>query len=366
MKNAIKIKKSNNIKLSNEDFNNIIKIVTFDKIGTYYTSGRTCYYLLKSSIIIDNKKYSYIKIKGNGFFENKEYKKPSNSEFLRIDPHYGFDNNDKPILVNSKSAPLGGILLKRALNEFNNFNLLRRHHVSTLYPIYVFEYNNLKFKGQKLGIIVALSEEPYRFDKLLFSNIPNEYLKFYKKVFYNEFGYNTSLDFKDKSKLIQQISYKYAKEIRKFSNSGLYIHSGGWSNIQYSFADKNIVLVDLDSSTKNKSNKKLVKYRDLVSNIYRLFINLYHPNCIQDYTEEILKETNYCYYLLKGYFDEINDETLFLIADKINDYYINKCFKNIKIIEKIMTKVPKEQQKKMELKIFDFYNYCMSLICKYI
>lgn len=361
--NAVKIVKKSNVKLTDEDLTSLLEIVRLEKKGIYYDTGRTCYYQLKKPVIIGNKKYTYLKIKGSGVLENDKVNIFSDKEFSRVDPHYGFDTNDNPILVKSKPAPYGGILLDRAINEFNNFTLLISSCVSSLYPLYVFEYKNLKFYDQKLGVIVALSEEPYRFNKILFHNIPDNYIKFYKNVFYNEFGYNTDFSFEDKTKLIQRLAYKYAREVKKMAECGLFIHSGGWSNIQYSFSDKNIVLVDLDSSLKNKLNKNILKYRDLISNIYRLFINLYNPNCIQDYNEKIIKENNYCYYLLDGYFDGIiNSEFLIKISNKINDYFINNCFNNIKKIENIMNYISDQEVKKMELNIFEFYSYCMCLI----
>ena len=360
--NAIKIVKKSNVRLSDKDFKNLLKIVSLEKDGIYYDNGRTCYYQLGVPVTVGGKRYTYLKIKGNGILINKKVSIFNKKEFVRIDPHYGFDSNDNPILVKSKPAPYGGMLLDRAINEFNNFELLVSSGVSSLYPFCVFKYSNLKFHNQSLGAIVALSEEPYRFNKILFHDIPDNYIKYYKKVFYNEFGYDTDFLFEDKAKLIQQVAYKYAKEIKKMSECGLYIHSGGWSNIQYSFFDKNIVLVDLDSSVYNKLNKDILKYRDLVSNIYRLFINLYNPNCIGDYNEIIIRKTNYCYYLLKGYFNNINDNILNNISDEINDYFIVNCFNSIKEIECIMNQIPSQEVKRMELDIFEFYSYCMSLI----
>ncbi|MBD8923240.1 hypothetical protein EGR52_07485 [bacterium] len=363
---TVKIIKKNGVLLSKKDFLNLINIIEFKKLGKYYSEGRTCYYKLTHSITINNVEYNYLKIKGNGFFNNDTFTPPSDQEFIRRDLHYGFNDNSKPILIKSDSAPLGGMVLKRALQEYENFTFLINKNVSTLYPFCIFKYKTPKFKKDYLGVSVAFSEEPYRFDKLLFSSIPKKYLKFYQKVFFSEFGYNSDLSFKDRVKLIQNIAYKYAREIRKFCDSGLYIHSGGWSNIQYSFKKKNIVLVDMDSSKRNVLNDDKLKDRDLVSNIYRLFINLYNPNCIKCYTPEILKKTNYCYYLLKGFYYEMEDEPLLLVSKKINNFYIKNCFNNIKKIERDMLKISEKQVQKMELNIFDFYDYCMQQIYKNI
>lgn len=50
-------------------------------------------------------------------------------------------------------------------------------------------------------------------------------------MFFLKFGYKTNLNFGGKIKLIQRVAYKYITEIKKFTDTNLYIHSSGWSNI---------------------------------------------------------------------------------------------------------------------------------------
>lgn len=360
----IKIVKSYEIKLNLYDYNELIKIICLEKQGIYYNIGRTCYYKLKFPIKVNNVTYKYLKIKGNGILENGKVKIYNNREFLRSDAHFGYDENGNETLIESDTAPYGGILLKKALNECDNFELLQKNNVSTLIPVYVFEYKDLFFNKQSMGCSVALCENPYRFDKLLYSNIPEDYREFYKSVFYNEFGYETDLNFNDKNKLINIICSKYTKEIKKFSETGLYIHSGGWSNIQYSFSSKNVVLTDLDSSKKINNKKFILKIfcRDLVSNIYRLYISLYNPLSIGNYNESLLTKLNYCYSLLDGYFDGKYNGDVLRISNEINKYYIDSCFARIKKIEKKMLDIPDDMVKKYELKIFEFYHFSIDKI----
>ena len=70
----------------------------------------------------------------------------------------------------------------------------------------------------------------YKFDKLSKSFISSNYEKIYRNVF-SKFGYKTNLNFGGKIKLIQRVAYKYITEIKKFTDTNLYIHSSGWSNI---------------------------------------------------------------------------------------------------------------------------------------
>ena len=357
-----------NVNLSSLDLIELEKIFNLTKKGKYFSIGRTCYYKLIQPVTIKNIIYSYVKIKGCGVLKNKVFIKPGADSFIRKDPHFGLNDDGSPTLVYSDIAPYGGICLSRALSEYNNFKYLYNHKVSTILPLFVYKYENLYFNGESLGISVALCDitPPLRMDKLLYSNdlMPIKYYEFYRKIYYLEFGEFSDLNFDDKAKLINRIANKYAREIRKFANSGLYIHSGGWSNIQYSFYNKNIVLVDLDSSRdiKNKKLSLLLNCRDLISNIYRLLIALYNPNCIKDYDDDIIREKNYVLSLISGFFDTVPEQKIEEISQMINDFYINNCFNAIKRIEHLMLELSEEEVKKYELKIFDFYDYCMQLL----
>ena len=364
-----KIKNNNEVKLSEYDLNQLEKIIKFENHGKYYSNGRTCYYKLKKPIHIRNTVYSYLKIKGCGIIEeNGIFVRPGTKSFIREDPHFGIKQNGVAELVYSDIAPYGGITLSRALNEYNNFKILCDNEVSSLIPVCVYKYDDLFFDGKQMGVSISLCEnnKPLRMDKLLYIDklIPEEYKKFYEEIYFLEFNENTTLNFKNKCALINRISYKYGMEMRKFCDSGLYIHSGGWSNIQYSIDRKNVVLIDLDSSMEIHNNTMipLLNCRDLISNIYRLFINLYNPNCISNFDEDVIKCYNFTLSILDGFFNNIELEKIEYVSKQINIYFINNCFNEIKQIEDIMLNITDEQVKKYELNILEFYDFCMKLI----
>lgn len=364
-----KIKNNNEIKLSEFDLNQLEEIIKFENHGNYYSKGRTCYYKLKKPICFRNTMYSYLKIKGCGIIEeNGIFVRPGTKSFSRVDPHFGINKDGVAELVYSDVAPYGGITLSRAINEYNNFKLLCDNGVSSLIPICVYRYGDLFFDDKQMGVSISLCEnnKPLRMDKLLYKEelIPGEYKKFYEEIYFLEFNKNTELNFKDKCTLINRISYKYGMEIRKFCDSGLYIHSGGWSNIQYSIDRKNVVLIDLDSSKKINSSIMipLLNCRDLISNIYRLFINLYNPNCISNFDEDVIKSYNFTFSILNGFFNNIELEKIDYASKEINNYFINNCFNKIKQIEDIMLSIPDGEVKKYELNILEFYDFCMKLI----
>ena len=368
------MKHNSNIVLDKYDDKQISDIVRFVKTGVNYSNGRTCYHILKYPIIYNNNiRYCSVKIKGAGFYSNdKEVVKPGLSDFVRREPHYGFDKNGNAVQVFSDIAPFGGMTESKATNEYNNFEYLSEKGISTLIPYKLLKYNDLTYRNESLAVVVALCTEqhPIRLYKLLWPAEKNseEESSYYASILEREGIVGNIKLFNIRIMLIKKIAEKYALEVRKFSESGLYIHSGGWSNIQYNSQTKKVVLVDLDSSRhiSDECSKfhRLYSIRDLISNIYRLLISLYNPNIILQYDETVLKNNNYVYYLLRGYFPEVNEEELQKTSNDIMNYYIINCFNKIKAIEFKMNVMTQEESQKYELVMFEFYHFCLGKIQK--
>lgn len=361
------IKWNGNIVLDSYDKKQLYDIVRLQKVGESYSPGRTCYYRLKYPIMYENVLYYSVKIKGAGFYDTtNEVIAPGKTAFVRREPHYGFDDKGNAIKVFSDIAPFGGIVLSKAIREYDNFDLLSRNNVSTLFPLAVIEYESLLFEQEKLAVIMALCTEkfPLRMYRLLW---PAERLSKTECDYYNFLLKKEEIDgnifqFKARAELIQKLATKYTSEIRKFSECGLYIHSGGWSNIQYNSQINNIVLVDLDSSRcinrKQYSMRNLYAIRDFISNMYRLLISLYNPNIISQYNEDIIRDKNYIFYLLAGFFSNESIEVLMNVSDDILDFYINNCFNDIKAIEYKMNNLSQCEVERYELSMFEFYDFC--------
>lgn len=74
-------------------------------------------------------------------------------------------------------------------------------------------------------------------------------------------------------------------------------------------------------------------------------------------------QTNYVLHLLYGYFGTVYDSySLKTISENILSFYIKTCFNNIKKIESKMTSMSDEESKEYELKMFEFYNFCLAQI----
>lgn len=370
---GIRIAKRNlNVCLNPYDEQQIQNIATFKNKGLSYAAGRTCYYILKFPVCINATTYYSVKIKGAGYYNGSaDVIKPGFSDFLRRDSHYGFDENGNVIEAYSDVAPFGGITKSKAYREYGNFEHLSKNNVSTLMAYELLEYDNLFFKGEPLAVVVALCTEKYplRMYKLLWPADRNsqDEITYYQLIAEHEGISEDIKKFTTRSCLIQKIAQKYAREIKKFSHAGLYIHSGGWSNIQYNLQANNIVLIDLDSTRQiNEKNKKfctLYAKRDFVSNIYRLLISIYNPDIIMQYDDNNIMQTNYVFHLLYGYFGKVYDRYILKnISENILNFYVKSCFNNIKQIEEKMTTMSDEETREYELKMFEFYSFCLAQI----
>lgn len=366
-----KVEQNEKIILNSYDMEQILDIAEFRKRGINFSEGRTCYYILKYPIVHNGISYHSVKIKGCGFYsEGKDVILPGEKAFVRNEPHYGFDEYANAIEVYSDIAPFGGMVLSKAEREYKNFKILLENEVSTLLPVMLLKYKELSFNGERLGAVVSLCTErhPFRMYRLLWRSelISCEEENYYNQILRSEGIRGNISNFQDKIKLIQRLSVKYTSEIHKFSDAKLFIHSGGWSNIQYNLQSHNIVLVDLDSS--REMNEEVIRFydlytkRDLVSNIYRLLISLYNPNVISQFDQQNLMETNFVYYLLEGYFPESPELRVREVADEIMKFYINRCFNNIKKIEYKMNSIDENEVKALELSMFEFYKFCLSKI----
>ena len=351
-----------------EDVNSLEKIICFDQHAEYFNNGRTCYYKLKKPIMVNDIIYKCVKLKGLGYGDTEgQWEFPGKECFHRPDPHIGFDKDGHTILTYSADAPFGGIYFAKAENEVNNFRTLLDNDITCLLPVELIKYD-ISFCGKPLGCDVILCEDypPIRMNRLLISVSA---LSRKEREYFNKLSTCLGLGNYNSSNQLQlwaKIADQYGKAIRKMNEVGLCLHSGGWSNIQFSLQRKEVVLIDLDSvQSLNLFPHKLralYALRDFISNLYRFLINLYNPDSISLVNESLLYKFQFPYYFLRGYFSQASSSELYQLSKKITAYYIHSCFNAIKQIESNMLTIPLCKQKKMELNVFSFYDYCLKLL----
>jgi len=114
---------------------------------------------------------------------------PSTEEykFTSSIPHFGFTEEGYFKAVYSEPAPYGGILHRRAVQEYENSHIMLAHGVPSQVSLLVARLPaRFKFMDEDMGIVASLSEEiePFRLHLIHFGeNELNEpELKYYKSL----------------------------------------------------------------------------------------------------------------------------------------------------------------------------------------
>lgn len=360
----------------------LIKRVRWETAPTFLTQGRTAWYELEEPFEIEynGQKHTIkaVKMKGVGVYnpegrhadsKNTKPIPPTDKIYKRDEPHFGFDKDSNIVKIHSDDAPYGGICHDRALREYDNAKVLFENDVPTIIPYIVVKYNDLFFNGKQMGAVLSLCTEkyPYRLLQLGWENkyVEPELLDYYDEI-KKSFGIVGDItDANVKLLVSKKIANQFGKIVRELTKSGLYIHSGGWENIQYDMCNKQIFLTDLDSTRDlnlvSEKMKAITALRDFISNLYRYTNKLYYSRSIKIYDCEKLYEYNVILDLLKGYLPESNEEALKEISLKILDFFM-PYFVIMKKNEDSLKDIPKKVRKSFKFDTDMFYILCLLLI----
>lgn len=372
MKINYKIDKVNEkVELSGLDYTHLFRIISWEEVPHFQTPGRTGWYLLNTPVLLDNGVLiKALKLKGIGLWnpEGRNAKEaqlqpipPTKEAYRRRSLHVGFSNDGTIVRIPSEDAPYGGILLRRARMEYDSAEVLQKNHVPSILPYMVVEYPDLVFHGEMMGVAICgcVEQKPYRLLHLgwEYKYVPEHLQRFYNQIALQN-GICDSLEtFKGKLKLSVLIGEQYGKAIRGLTESNLYIHSGGWDNIQYDFSRNTVFLTDLDSTRSNKVLSDKVKaisgVRDVVSCLYRYVNKLYYPKAIGVYDVGNLLKYDVIAAIIKGYFYDIDEFRCVQVARKIWRFFLPYFCELKKLGEEIHTlSSPLRKTLKMELDMF--------------
>ncbi len=215
----------------------------------------------------------------------------------------------------SERAPLGGITVTRAFNEYNNAALLFEQSASTIRPYLLVRYKSMPtFAGDSLGAVVTLHTDssPCR---LNVSHMNSAYLsqeeREYLARIYDTFGLSLG---GSRYELLNLLGRSIGRVLRQFAEAGLCRHSGGWDNYLFCPAGRSAVLTDLDSSVGVRHFPRDVQclhlLRDLGSTIYKLLNKIYHPSGIADFSARHLLHYDPIASILSGYFPEVDPDQI--------------------------------------------------------
>lgn len=310
------------VELGPRDAERLWRWVTWEETPLFPEPGRTAWMPLSEPVAhptVDGLVLSAAKVKGIGVSSGED-EPPTpvdgEREYLaaRDQPHFGLDPDGNYIEVFSRSAPLGGMVLARAVQEYENADRLLRASVPAVVPLAVFRDEQC-FRGEPLAVAVTLSTEPapFRSNSLIAARdaIRSREERDYRVDSERTLGLDASLSSPDGLTAgFTTIATAVGSAIRAMAEAGLYRHSSGMWNFQYCRARQRLLLIDLDSSRQlaevDYERRGLEILRDVASAVHKVVEGIFmHPQFLRDAGLVRLTEADPVLALLRSYFPDV-------------------------------------------------------------
>jgi len=343
------------VEIPEDELECLLKVASWQIEPQFPCPGRTAWHVFNKPVHLKNDKektFCAAKLKGIGVWNPEKFPlysgvhdevyyetpvRPTMNEyrFTSSIPHFGFTDEGCFQEVYSEPAPFGGILHRRAVQEYENMNRMLANGVPALVSLLVARLPECyKFMNQDMGIVVSLSEErePYRLHLIHFGkNELNEQEHKYYSGLRQSLGIPGSfMDEKIRLQTINALARQIGKLLHDFSAAGLYRHSGGWEDLSFCLKNKQIFLADLDS---NRSLAELTPcvqpleiLRDLSSSIHKLLNMVYYPTVLDKYTFSNLVAYDPISEMLSAYFPASEAEKIKNVARRFWDYFAPHYF----------------------------------------
>jgi hypothetical protein len=371
------------VEIPEDELESLLKIASWQIKPQFPYPGRTAWYAFKRPVHLKNDKektFCAAKLKGVGAWNPEKVHlysgvheeacgetpiQPTTNEykFTSSMAHFGFTDDGCFKVVFSEPAPFGGILHRRAVQEYENALRLLAHGVQAIVPLLVARLPDCyKFMDQDMGIVVALSEEiePYRLHLIHFgeNELTEREQKYYAGLRQSIGISGDFLDEKIRLQMINTLAGQIGKLMHDFSAAGLYRHSGGWEDLSFCIKNKGIFLTDLDSSRclaeLTPCTKPLQILRDLSSSIHKLLNTFYYPTVLDKYTFSNLVAYDPISEMLSSYFPASKDEKIKRVAARFWNYFAPHFFLMKKYRNQVLAEWECERRKsyKMDDDIF--------------
>ncbi|MGB1014150.1 MAG: SET domain-containing protein [Nannocystaceae bacterium] len=322
--------------LSEEEFARIIALATWQKTPKFYKRGRMALHTL-DRVVSPTKDSAVhlraVKMKGVGAYNppavGSRFRDPLLDHYTEEPippttkpltsfvtyPHFGVGRDGEYMFAYSDLAPVGGILLDRALLEYRNAKTLLEHGVASIVPLAVLQYPSLEFKSKPMGAVLSLMPEPtiFRVSEVQFGGAVRYGSDPAADRYYDRIREALAVEGdpaleETRLKTLCPLIRKIGTLTRQFSQAGLYRYSPELSNYEFDFDRACPVLTDLDS-TRELSElapdlQMMQVLRDLASVTYRVLAKFYTPSVLGHYTFENLIEFDPLCALFQGYFPD--------------------------------------------------------------
>ena len=376
------------VAIPEDELEELIKVISWQIQPRFPCPGRTAWHTFKKPFHLKNdseKTFYAAKLKGVGVWNPEKFplysgvhdevysEKPvppttNEYKFTTSIPHFGFTDAGYFISVFSEPTPYGGMLHRRAVQEYENSHTLLAHGVPSIVSLLVARLpERYQFMDQAMGIAISLSEEiePYRLHLVHFGeNELNEQEQKYYAGLRQCLGIpNGVFDESTRLQTINALSRQIGKLLHDFSAAGLYRHSGGWEDLSFCIKTKQLIMVDLDSNRSLAElpacTKPLQILRDLSSSIHKLINMFYFPTLLNKYTFSNLIAYDPISEMLSAYFPEAQPATVKKVAMRFWDYFAPHYFLMQRYKDQFLGKWDNERRRSYKMDDDIFFSLSM-------
>jgi hypothetical protein len=231
-----------------------------------------------------------------------------------VQPHFGIGPEGNYVEAFSQPAPLGGMVVSRALREHENTERLLASQVPAFVPFAVFSAHE-RFESESLGVVVTLSTEPapYRATSLIATRdaIGSRAEHVYRLAAERSLGLDVSLFSQEGLAAgFAALSAATGRSLRGLADAGLYRHSSSLANLVYCTSRKRLLLTDLDSTRAlvdvDFERRGLELLRDVASAVHKLVESIFmRPQLLRDAGLVRIVEQDPIWSLLRAYFADV-------------------------------------------------------------
>ncbi len=326
------------------DLSRIEQIVQWQRTPDFKSVGRSAFLeAIHPTRYAPNYYIRAYKIKGVGALTHEgKVIRPTRFPVRNSNPHLGFSPSGEFGPVESPSAPMGGILFERALQEYNTALSLLASGCPTIIPLLVYRYSSDSVVdgprdrpgAAPLGVVVSglPGASHIRADAIFklpaHSHAISEDLTL--QAWMQSLG--ADRDPCPRLALLTRLAGLYGKTIRKFTEAGFYRYSGAADNYSYCPDQREVYLIDLDSSLKLElvapRKRSLEVMRDAASGIAYLLVDLTNPKHHSNFPLAEVERLNPFAAMLIGYYHDVSTDYILQLSSIVMDFYKKIYVKN--------------------------------------
>ncbi len=332
-------RQSAQIELGADDRQRLWRWVRWEEEPAFPFPGRTAWMPLTEPVPHPSAKGLLLraaKVKGLGFGQSDgEAPSPVDGERdytpVRERAHLGIGADGRYEKAFSEPAPLGGIVLPRALLEYENAARLLAASVPATVPLAVFRHQR-RYRGSPLAVVVTLSPEPtpFRLTSLIAGEdaISSAAEQQHRLAAERALGLPVPLSSPaGLARTLANLAAAIGAALRSFNTAGLHRHSSGLGNFQYCCAWQRLLLLDLDSSRElaglGFEHRGLEILRDLAAAVHKVIETIYlHPQLLRDAGLARIARRDPLLALLRGYFADLPTARVRRASDAIWGYVL--------------------------------------------